>query len=122
MAIQQGTVAGTIQVQLVDLKQGSNEVLPTPAPLSTLIIPQQAPVITSVCFANQSATGFDVLISGYSNPRSMTNVILTFQAASGAKAERKFFRNREHRQRVHAVLRYGTVATGREHVYRIRCA
>lgn len=82
--IQQGTVAGTIVVTLIDLKQGGNEVLPTPAPFSNLVIPQQTPVITSVCFSNETSNSFDVLIAGYSNPRNMTSVTVAFQAASGS--------------------------------------
>ncbi len=82
--IQQGTVAGTIVVTLIDFKQGGTEVLPSPPPSQNLVIQQQVPVVTSVCFSNQTSNSFDVVIAGYSNPRNMTSVTLAFQAASGA--------------------------------------
>ena len=84
--VQQGTDAGTIQLQVTDLQQGGVEVLTTPYPTSTLIIPREAPVIatTDVTITNETSTGFVVVISGYSTPRDMQSVTLTFSPAAGA--------------------------------------
>ncbi len=84
--VQQGTDAGTIHLEIIDLKQAGIEALATPHPFAELMVPREAPVIatTAVTFSNETATGFDVVISGFSTPRDMKSVTLTFAAASGA--------------------------------------
>ena len=84
--VQQGTDAGTIHVEIIDLKQGGIAALATPHPFAELVVPREAPVIatTDVSFSNETANGFDVVISGFSTPRDMKSVTLTFTAASGA--------------------------------------
>ena len=81
--IQQGTVAGTIHVEIVALTQGTDASLPVPHPFTDLVIARQAPVI-DVTFSNETASGFDVVIAGYSTPRDMKSVTVTFTAAQGA--------------------------------------
>jgi uncharacterized repeat protein (TIGR01451 family) len=82
-SIQEGTVAGTIHIEIVGLMEGGVSVLPDSHPFSDLTIPRVAPVITNLTFANETPDGFDILISGYSTPRDMKNVTLTFGAAQG---------------------------------------
>lgn len=84
--VQQGTVAGTIHLEIVTLKQGNVDVLTTPHPSVDLVIPRLPPTLqaTDVTFANETATGFDVVISGFSTPRDVKSVVLTFAASNGA--------------------------------------
>ncbi len=85
-AVQQGTVAGTIHLEVVSLKEGNVDVLATPHPSIDLTVPRLAPTIdaTQVSFANETANGFDVIISGFSTPRDIKSVVLTFAPSSGA--------------------------------------
>ena len=81
--VQRGTVAGMIQVEVISLFDGTRNVLPAnPTPL-VLTVPRMAPVLTSGSLANQTNTGFDIVLAGYSTPRDMTSVSITFVAAPG---------------------------------------
>jgi hypothetical protein len=84
--IQQGTVAGTIHVEVTVLLEGTRDVLPSPHPFRELVIAKQVPIIaaTDVSFTNETATGFDIVISGFSTPRDMKSVALLFTAQDGA--------------------------------------
>jgi hypothetical protein len=86
-AIQPGTVAGTIRLEVIELKEGARDVLPTPRPFAELVIPKQAPVLTDIQFQNETANGFEVLLSGYSTPRDMINVTLQFSPKQGSSLE-----------------------------------
>ncbi len=85
-AIQPGTVAGTIRLEVIQLMDGTRDVLPTVHPAGTIVIPQLAPVVAAldVTFANETDTGFDVVISGFATPRDVKTVTLSFAAAAGA--------------------------------------
>jgi hypothetical protein len=86
-AVQQGTVAGNLTVTLTSLTSGGVSVLPpTPVAATATILPLP-PVITpnSVHITNLTATGFDVVLTGYSTPRDMTSATFTFTAASGTQ-------------------------------------
>jgi DNA-binding beta-propeller fold protein YncE len=84
--IQEGTVAGTIHLEVINLMQGTNDVLPVPHPFADLVVPRLAPAIglSDITFANETPNGFDIVISGYSTPRDMMKVILSFAASQGA--------------------------------------
>lgn len=85
--IQQGTVAGNLTVWLTTLTSGGVSVLPaTPVTATATILPLP-PVITanSVHITNLTATGFDVVLSGYSTTRDMTSATFTFTASSGTQ-------------------------------------
>jgi len=84
--IQEGTDAGTIQLQVTDLEQGGVNVLTAPYPTSDLVIPREAPVVasTDVSFADEVTNGFTVVINGLSTPRDVQSVTLAFTAAAGA--------------------------------------
>jgi len=84
--IQQGTVAGTVHVEVTVLREGTRDVLPSPHPFRELVIAKQVPIVaaTDVSFTNETATGFDIVISGFSTPRDMKSVALVFTAQDGA--------------------------------------
>lgn len=82
LAIQTGTVAGTIK--LTAQFQSSNiDVTPTPAPSQTTRIKASAPVIVGASLV-RSANGFSVQITGYSTAREVTQAVFHFTAASGS--------------------------------------
>jgi hypothetical protein len=85
--IQQGTVAGNLTVTLTSLTSAGVSVLPpTPVAATATILPLP-PVITanSVHITNLTATGFDVVLTGYSTPRDMTSATFTFTATTGTQ-------------------------------------
>jgi hypothetical protein len=85
--IQQGTVAGTITVTLASLTSAGVSVLPpTPVTATATIVPLP-PVITanSVHITNLTASGFDVVLTGYSTTRDMTSATFTFNANAGTQ-------------------------------------
>ena len=81
--LEPGVVAGTIHVALTSLRDSVGSVLPANPPSVDLVVPQLAPVLTSGCFANQTSTGYNILIAGYSTPRDMSSATVTFTAAPG---------------------------------------
>lgn len=93
----QGTVAGTIEITPHlyyaaacttgnSAVQGTpSELTPVPQPL-TLVVPQEAPVITSgPNITNVSSSGFDVELDAYSTTRDLTSIGFSFTAASGTQ-------------------------------------
>ncbi len=82
IALQTGSVAGTITVTAV-LKAGGVDATPSPAPTHSLRIARSAPVIRSVRMVN-TATGFEIWITGYSPSRDLTRATFRFTPASGA--------------------------------------
>jgi len=81
LAIQTGTVAGTITVT-AQLLAGTQDITPSPAPSTTLIIPSLAPVITKVSAAT-TAGGFTITVVGYATSRQITQAVFQFTPASG---------------------------------------
>jgi hypothetical protein len=77
VALQTGTVAGTITVTLA-LTTGGVDVTPPGVSPITLVIAPAAPVITSVKFTNDSAGLITVVINGFSNTRDMTQATFIF--------------------------------------------
>ncbi len=86
-SIQQGTVAGTISLEIVSLMDGDQNVLPVPHPAVQIVVPSLPPVITSVTFENETPTGFDIVISGYSLTRDLSTATIAFSASAGASLE-----------------------------------
>ena len=82
LAFQAGTTAGVITIT-VRFTAGGQPVNPDPAVLRTITVPPAAPVITSVKIATTS-TGFNVLVTGYSNTRDISASSFTFTTSSGA--------------------------------------
>jgi hypothetical protein len=46
-------------------------------------VPAQAPVIRTVQIASRSATGFEVVVTGYASSRAVSRILLAFEAAEG---------------------------------------
>jgi hypothetical protein len=85
VAIQTGTVAGTITITAQLFAAGQN-ITPTPPPTRTIVIPPSAPAIASVT-AVRNATGFTVTVIGYSTTRSVTQAVFQFTAAAGSSVQ-----------------------------------
>jgi hypothetical protein len=81
IAIQTGTVAGAITVTL-RLQAGGIDITPNPAPAITSQVGRGAPVIRSVQ-VNRSGNTINLLVSGFSTAREVTQAVFTFNAASG---------------------------------------
>jgi hypothetical protein len=81
LAIQTGTVSGTITISL-RLQAGGIDITPSPAPSVTTLISRDAPVIRSVQ-VNRSGTTVNVVVTGYSTAREVTQAAFAFTAASG---------------------------------------
>lgn len=83
-----GTVAGTITLAMTALSSGSTNLLPSPAPATTVSVARSAPVITpgTVRIVNTS-NGFNVEVQGYSSPRDLTRANFTFSASASGRIE-----------------------------------
>jgi len=82
LAIQTGTVAGTITIT-AQLLAGSQNITPNPTPSLTLTVASLAPVISKVSAA-ATAGGFTISVVGYATSRSVTQALLQFTPAAGA--------------------------------------
>jgi len=85
IGVQLGTVAGTATIT-AQLLAGSQNVTPTPAPSSSVVIKSVAPVISSMT-ASSGSTGLTVTVNGFATARSMTQAVFTFTPASGANLQ-----------------------------------
>ena len=81
LAIQTGTVSGTITVSL-RLLAGGIDITPSPAPAVTGQVARAAPLIRSVS-VNRSGGTLNVVVNGYSTAREVTQAVFAFSAASG---------------------------------------
>jgi len=81
LAIQTGSVSGTLTVSLV-LQAGGIDITPSPAPSLTAQLPKAAPVIRSVQVTRSNNT-VNVIVTGYSTAREVTQAVFKFNAASG---------------------------------------
>ncbi len=81
-AFQAGTTAGTITLT-VTMRQGDSVMQPDPLVTRIVRVERSAPVITGVRI-NRTSSGFEVLVTGYSNTREITGASLRFAAASGS--------------------------------------
>lgn len=84
LQLQTGTVAGTITIT-ADLKVGSTDVTPTPAPSEQIQISAAPPTISAT--AAHTATGFTVTVTGFSTTLDMSQAIFQFNAAAGANLQ-----------------------------------
>src|SRR5450755_2186355 len=79
--LQTGTVAGAITLTVT--WQAGGTTLPTPAALTQIIqISPAVPVIGAVT-ATATSSGFQVVITGYSNTRELSQAVLQFAPAAG---------------------------------------
>ena len=81
LAIQTGTVAGTITVT-AQLLAGAQNITPNPAPSTSIVIASLAPVITKLSVTATSG-GFTVTVVGYATSRQVTQAVMQFTPAAG---------------------------------------
>jgi hypothetical protein len=81
LAIQTGTVSGTLNVSL-RFQAGGIDITPSPTPSMTAQIARSAPVIQNV-HVTRSGSTLNLVITGYSTAREVTQALFTFNAASG---------------------------------------
>jgi hypothetical protein len=84
-SIQTGTIAGQISLKLSYFAGGQN-ITPTIPPVRSVTMLRTAPFIKSVQVVKVNG-GFNVLVTGYSTPRSVTQAGFSFTAASGASLQ-----------------------------------
>jgi hypothetical protein len=81
IALQTGTVAGTIRVSL-RLQSGSTDITPTPAPAFAARVERAAPLIRTASMARSGST-VTIEIRGFSTPREVTQAVFRFRANAG---------------------------------------
>lgn len=91
IAIQTGTVAGTINIFPTFATTNGIDLTPSNAPVLTLAIPQGAPQVTNLSIANQSNAGLTLQITGYTTSRSVTQITLTLTPAAGQNLSQTSF-------------------------------
>lgn len=85
LQLQTGTVAGLITIA-ANLKVGSTDVTPTPAPTKQIRVNAAAPAIVSVV-ATRTATGFTVVVTGFSTTLDVSQANFQFSGAPGANLQ-----------------------------------
>jgi hypothetical protein len=83
MALQTGTVAGTITLNL-SLQSATGEVTATSA--RTLHVPRAAPV-TRTLRVVRTAAGFELHLTGYSTPRQLTQAVVQLTPSAGSNLQ-----------------------------------
>jgi hypothetical protein len=83
---QTGTVAGTITLSAT-FTTGAVDLTPAPAPVRTLTVAGAPPRLRSVQIGSRSSSSFEVVLTGYSTLRSVTEVNLQFASAPGANLQ-----------------------------------
>jgi hypothetical protein len=87
VAFSTGTVAGTLRFVVI-LRNGSADVTPTsPDPNRTATVERRAPVITSVAVASRTTSGFEIVVVGYSTPRSLSQAVFRFSPRAGSNVQ-----------------------------------
>jgi hypothetical protein len=86
IAFQTGTVSGAIELS-VSGQSGGGSGTPLPPASRTLTLSRRAPVITRLIIASRNASGFELAITGFSTPRSLTQATFSFTATQGATLE-----------------------------------
>ena len=86
MPLQTGTVAGTITLGVTWLV-GAVNVTPSPAPAKSMVVAGGPPVLRNVAVGARSGNTIELLITGLSPLRSVSQLGLQFTAAPGARLE-----------------------------------
>jgi hypothetical protein len=86
IAFQTGTVAGAISLTAA-MSTGTVDLTPVPAPSLTTQVAGAPPVIRAVQVGTTTANSFELLISGFSNMRSLSQLTLTFIGAPGGNLQ-----------------------------------
>lgn len=83
---QSGTVSGTITLTAA-LSVASVDVTPNPAPTAQVVVSPGPPLIRNVQVGTRTANSFELLITGLSTPRQVSQITLQFTPASGANLQ-----------------------------------
>ncbi len=83
IAFSTGTVSGTVSLT-ASLQNETADVTPSMTPTHTVGIERLAPAITDVSIASRTATGFELAVTGYSTPRSLTQATFRFTPRPGS--------------------------------------
>jgi hypothetical protein len=83
IAFSSGTVSGTIRLTAT-LQNEATDVTPPMTPTRTVSIERRAPAITNVSIASRTAAGFELAVTGYSTPRSLTQATFSFTPRPGS--------------------------------------
>jgi len=84
--LQTGTVAGTITITPA-FTVAAVDVTPTPAPVAKMVVAAAPPQITTVQVGTRTANSFELLVTGLSTPRQVSQLNLTFTPAQGASLQ-----------------------------------
>jgi hypothetical protein len=80
---QTGTVAGAITLA-ASFTTGAVDLTPQPAPVRTLTVEGRAPRLRGILIGNRTASSFEVVLTGFSTLRSVTELNLQFAPAPGS--------------------------------------
>jgi len=83
---QTGTISGTVLLS-ARFTVGTVDITPDSAPSKSTAIPPGPPQLSSIRLGNQTGTTLDLLISGYSTARSVTQLALAFTGVTGANLQ-----------------------------------
>jgi hypothetical protein len=83
---QAGTVAGVISVT-ASFAVASVDVTPNPAPAAKMTVAAAPPQISNVTVGARTANTFELLVTGYSTPRQVSQINLQFTPAAGANLQ-----------------------------------
>jgi len=81
--LQTGTVAGTITIT-PSFTVAAVDVTPSPAPVAKMVVSAGPPQLTNVQVGARTANSFEILITGLSTPRQVSQLNLTFTPAAGS--------------------------------------
>jgi hypothetical protein len=85
-SVQTGTVAGQIDLTVISLFAGGQNITPANPPVRSMTIARLAPKINSVQVVKVGG-GFNIVVTGYSTPRQVIQADFTFTPAAGAKLQ-----------------------------------
>jgi hypothetical protein len=86
VAVQSGTVAGTITITM-SLSASNVDVSPSPPPGITAVVGIAPPTITNVTVTSVTNTTFQVVIDGFSTARSVSSAAFVFFPAAGRRTQ-----------------------------------
>ena len=87
LALQTGTVAGTISVSLANLQSGEVDITPSPVITEEVSIARLPPALDSLGIVNRTSSGFAIEVTGFSTPREVSGAVFRFAAAPGRQLQ-----------------------------------
>lgn len=90
LTLQTGTVAGTLEFSIDNVAVGGTAVTLPNNPTANVSVPPQTPGITSITIEQQSS-GFNIVVTGFSNTRDITEADFTFTPTSGSQLQTSTF-------------------------------